>query len=1257
MTVPDQVHINQVRNALWCRPTSRASVMVGAGFSQNATKARLNASNLPTWREITQQICRRLYLSQDGARQRDALEEASATSGFLRLAQEYQAVFGRSALNDLIKNLVRDSDFRPGDMHRRLLSLPWCDVFSTNWDTLLESARISVTNRPYSVVRTTADLASSGPPRIIKLHGSFPSHYPFIVTEEDYRTYPRKFAPFVNTVQQAMMETVFLLIGFSGDDPNFLHWSGWVRDNMGSSAPMIYLAGWLDLSAHRRQVLVDRNVVPIDLAHHPKAATWPEHLRHQYAAEWILRTLELGSPYDIADWPIPSHREAVSIKTPLQPIDVPIFDEPKGEPSPTTSVGDIPVDEVRVVIRIWSHNRRLYSGWLALPQSVYHSVSWRLFSWEPHVLGALPRLGSTIERLEALRELLWRHEILLEAIPLALEERASGVLDAIDCQARTVDGVIGGPSVDWDELRTTWRAVALALVTSARQRFDRACFDRRIERLAPLMNDHVDVDHTIRHERILFALWESNLESMSELVDAWETEDSDPVWTMRKAAALVETHRSNDAHRLISQALAGIRQHRGDQRSLAGPSREGWALLMAEAFERKLGERSRARYDRRMTELAQFHCDGREELRFSTDRVAERTERRDAPDFDHGLQTYRIGFSGGGNQRLVGARRAVRLTEVAALPPVANRVKIAQDILAAAADELASSDPRLASVLILRICHNDSDPLLKRVLSRNRVAAMPIESVEAIAQNCAHIIDYILPRFGGETIERLRVAIEVLSRIAVRLSADQVGQTFDDALAFYHNEVLASHLWLAHPIGHLLQRTWVSLPKERRTDLVLRLLLSPIAGAPGFIPNASGHPLLDPGELLSADQPPPRTAENEERWTSLVALLVESLRSGGEARRRASIRICYTGLREWLTDPERSVIADALWHRNHTPSDSLPGGTDLGDWTFLFLFEPTPKLADARFRAKWITNNTLKGTGRSDQIESNTTVVPMSGRTAGVPSDLNSIFDQVGSAISQSNERGEHFEISDLEQGILVGLIERWCEANLPSSISGLESFTIRPIRIAVIGLCSILQELRLSSTLADRLYAKLTKLHEVGIPAYELIPGIVRSLPDRFVDLSQLMRVGIVSEDVEFNRSAVGGMAEWMASAKQLSDLRPPPGDLVQEVGLTIATRRSAVLEVALRLATWIFTEGSPSQKDSIRSLVLHGLNYLTEELRYEREQHDFTEDDIPTLRWRCAQLAIAMERDGLAKEHAIVAWLKMIRSDPLPEVRYVEQ
>ena len=101
------------------------------------------------------------------------------------------------------------------------------------------------------------------------------------------------------------METVFFLIGFSGEDPNFLNWSGWVRDNLGSSAPKIYLAGYLQLSQHRRRMLEERNVVPIDLAQHPQSNRWREqNLHHRYATEWLLYILENGEPYDVTDWPL-----------------------------------------------------------------------------------------------------------------------------------------------------------------------------------------------------------------------------------------------------------------------------------------------------------------------------------------------------------------------------------------------------------------------------------------------------------------------------------------------------------------------------------------------------------------------------------------------------------------------------------------------------------------------------------------------------------------------------------------------------------------------------------------------------------------------------------------------------------------------------------------------------------------------------------------------------------------------------------------
>ena len=91
-----------------------------------------------------------------------------------------------------------------------MLKLPWRDVFTTNWDTLLERASSDALEHPYRVVQSMKQLPMVSQPRIIKLHGSFPSQFPLIFTEEDYRTYPSEFAPFVNTVQQAMMEDGFL---------------------------------------------------------------------------------------------------------------------------------------------------------------------------------------------------------------------------------------------------------------------------------------------------------------------------------------------------------------------------------------------------------------------------------------------------------------------------------------------------------------------------------------------------------------------------------------------------------------------------------------------------------------------------------------------------------------------------------------------------------------------------------------------------------------------------------------------------------------------------------------------------------------------------------------------------------------------------------------------------------------------------------------------------------------------------------------
>jgi hypothetical protein len=222
----------------------------------------------------------------------------------LRLAEEFQAAFGRDALDRLLLETIVDADYRPGKLHRLLLELPWADVLTTNYDTLLERATDQVFDRKYDVVRVVEEIPAAMKPRIVKLNGSFPSTRPFIFTEEDFRTYPRRFAGFVNLAQQSMMENVFCLLGYSGDDPNFLHWTGWVRDHLGKSAPQIYLCGILELNTARRNLLHDRNVVPIDLSSLFPSDKYPDRdTRHRKSLEWFLLSLHEGRPRDILIWP------------------------------------------------------------------------------------------------------------------------------------------------------------------------------------------------------------------------------------------------------------------------------------------------------------------------------------------------------------------------------------------------------------------------------------------------------------------------------------------------------------------------------------------------------------------------------------------------------------------------------------------------------------------------------------------------------------------------------------------------------------------------------------------------------------------------------------------------------------------------------------------------------------------------------------------------------------------------------------------
>jgi hypothetical protein len=92
------------------------------------------------------------------------------------------------------------------------------------------------------IVTHSSQLALKKTRNIIKLHGSLrmpgetdygfdnDAHKNYVITQEDFDTYPHKHEAFTQLMRISLLQESFCLIGFSGVDPNFLAWIGWVRD-------------------------------------------------------------------------------------------------------------------------------------------------------------------------------------------------------------------------------------------------------------------------------------------------------------------------------------------------------------------------------------------------------------------------------------------------------------------------------------------------------------------------------------------------------------------------------------------------------------------------------------------------------------------------------------------------------------------------------------------------------------------------------------------------------------------------------------------------------------------------------------------------------------------------------------------------------------------------------------------------------------------------------------------------------------------
>jgi len=527
--------VEQIRAALHHPAGSRATVMVGAGYSFNGEKRYTTSKGFPSWETLTQSLVERLYPEDELARVK-ALTNAGATSGALRLAQEFEVAFGRTALINHLKDILPDREHEPGALHQELLRLPWADVFTTNYDTLLERAALPLREQRYEVVRCLSDLPLRRAPRIVKLHGTLPELRDLILTEDDYRTYPEHFSPFVAEVQVAMVESHLCLVGFSGNDPNFLAWSGWVRDRLGNQTLPVYLWTFEEYSTFQTRLLEQRFVIPLPLT----VITGEMH-----PAKALSKFLKrLGSPVNHGRprWCLPRH---IGLEQQDDTID------PDG---PSNSSGSLRSAEWISAALKWRKARRDYPGWAIPHPKAVESLWARTRGWAEHAMQKTSQIAALDEprSVFVLWELLWRlrramfplyDSLALTTFPRVLEQfelwRTAAEVHDISISSRHSE------TVTIKELDRAALELKLECLRHAREVGQFSRFDDIVKQLTTLLS-RVDADrqrevnHFITYQKALAAIAQWDDIQLRNILAAWNT-SSAPLWALRRAGLLAES--------------------------------------------------------------------------------------------------------------------------------------------------------------------------------------------------------------------------------------------------------------------------------------------------------------------------------------------------------------------------------------------------------------------------------------------------------------------------------------------------------------------------------------------------------------------------------------------------------------------------------------------------------------------------------------------------------------------------------------------
>lgn len=1222
-------YLNEIADRLW---SGHAAVMIGAGFSKNARPNGALCPRFPDWPQLGDLFYERIH-----GRKPDDQKYLSA----LKLADEVQAALGRPVLDQLLRSAIPDKDYEPSPLHVKLLELPWSDVFTTNFDTLLERARFPLTSRKYDVVLKKEDLVYSERPRIIKLHGSFPCEQPFIITEDDYRRYPKDFAPFVNTVQQALLENTLCLVGFSGDDPNFLQWIGWIRDNLGNqNSPKIYLVGIINLSDAQKKLLEKRNIVLVDL--NECSGVDGNHYR---ALDKFIDYLSSRKTKDnLLAWP-----ERDSLRHPD-------FNNSDKKAQLTS------------ILTEWKQVRLSYPGWCILPED-RRSHLWTFTQYWIDFITNNDVLTVPLN-IELAYELTWRVEkclcpmmnnhiqyiesILRNYNPFPEEQQSEDVLKVTPLNPKW-------EMLDWKGIRQICIALYLWLLRCYREEGllqEWKTADGKLEKIRKYLSPNQEA--SLHYERALYALFALDLPKLKTQLTAWPSNESLPFWEAKRAGLFAEIGQVEDAEKILEQSLKNTRSKlnlKPVTTDYSLVSQEALMMLLLQYISTAIdftkghwtgNKEHRRQFTERWNALKQYKCDPWNELRIFESclerKSIENKEFVEERGFDIGRVTRTIHLGSGADEDAIVAFQFLRFCEEAGIPYRIPGSTLGKESAAGALARISRYSPYWALATMMRV---GDDKIVDRIFNRESLQKLNVSSVdkliegylEALARSQTEIKSGNPFCSNNLGIVLAQVVPEILSRLCCKCSTDAKNKLLEFLLDVYKSEIRSKY----RGIRNLTQRLLFSFSHCQRFQLIPRFLEFPVLGN---LDPLTMRDFLNPFHFISIDKSLTLNFDKPKIQGDHVRSLLNKARSNAPGTRKwATFTLSQLYHFDLLGNNWTSKFAAALWSQIDTLG--FPDNTEF--YKFAFLALPHPNNVDPISLFK----SYIKTTPICIQKGSTSPGVSITGGEVPFCDEL------VGSI------KFLHWTEEEII-AILGHLIEWWDADKVYLERDGKSSrfdSIKNEFRARFSKLVNVLVEVIAPSLNAntkvyikDELWRLLTELRGHRLPALRAEAACIHIYPTGIHNLTYRIKVSLSSSSSELATDALHAIMIFQKADSPVSEF--DSSLLLSEIAQMIRWRRKTGLSSALNiLARFIAQQPSFFDVD-IFELVLIGLQHIADETSWTG---DFTDPEFPEkleIREAAAFLAFSLFKFyrnlGMPIPDAVRTWDIICHSeDEFAEIR----